>query len=85
MDNIILLWGAPFVGLGARASVRVHRRSELSLFLLSFALVSALVGECILLVGLYAGEVVVDIYIVVVVVVLHCWFRYRHWVGSASR
>ena len=72
MDNIILLWGAPFVGLGARASVRVHRRPELSLFLLSFALVSALVGECILLVGLYAGGVVVDIYIVVVVFVRYC-------------
>ena len=72
MDNIILLWGAPFVGLGARASVRVQRRPELSLFLLSFKLISAWVGGGILLVGVHAGGVVVDIYIVVVVFVRYC-------------
>ena len=72
MDNIILLWGAPFVVLGARAFVSVQKGPELLLFLLLFALVSAWVGVSILLVGFHAGGVVVDIYIVVVVIVLYC-------------
>lgn len=84
MDNIILLWGVPFLVLGARAFVGVQKGPELSLFLLSFTLVSAWVGFSNLLVGFYAGEVVVDLYVVVVVVVLYCYFRCRHWVGSAS-
>ena len=72
MDNIILLWGAPFVGLGARASVRVQKGPELSLFLLLYALISAWVGVSILLVGVLADGVVVDIYVVVVVLVRCC-------------
>ena len=67
-----MLWGAPFVGLGARASVSVQKGPELSLLLLSFALISAWVGVSILLVGVHAGGVAVDIYIVVVVLVRCC-------------
>ena len=78
------MWGAPFVGLGARASVSVQKGPELSLFLLSYALISAWVGVSILLVGVHADGVVVDIYVVVVVLVHCCKFRCRHWVGSAS-
>ena len=71
MNNIILLWGAPFVGLGARASILVPRRPGIPLFLILFALVSAWVGVCILLICVYAGVVVVDIYNVVDILV-HC-------------
>ena len=61
------MWGAPFYDRGARASRCAPKGPEVSHFLLSFALITAWVGVGILLVGLHAGEVVGDIYIVVVV------------------
>ena len=57
-----MLWGAPFLVLGARAFVGVQKGPGLSHFLLSCALVSAWVGVSILLVGFHAGGVVADIY-----------------------
>ena len=78
-----MLWGAPFLVLGARAFVGVQKGPELSLFLLSLVLVSAWVGMSILLVGSHAGGVVVDIYNVVVVVFLIGFIGCQHW-GSTG-
>ena len=72
MNNTIFAGGTPFLVGGARASIVVPRIPELSLCLLPFALVSALVCACILLVIYVPAGGVVGIYNIVVVIVFYC-------------
>ena len=84
MDNIILMLDAPFLVGGARAFIGAQKVPELSHFLLPLALISAWVGACILLDGVHAGVVVVDINSVGMFIIVFESVGCRHWGNTGS-